>query len=1449
MPSNQFGTEPAATGGAANLSNYYTKAETNGFLAGKCTKTGGKLDTTEVPDLAITSVTTVADNTARDALTVQQGDVAYVTGDGLTYMWSGTAWVQIDSTSVSWDNVKSSGNQSVTSKFTAVDASLSSAVIATGTPGTYQLPMRNSTNNGTEWRDLKLMSSGGAGTTLTALGHSYNEDGSQLNSQRTNIGGSSRVGHYVLKTFNTDWPLSYAKSGDNQTIHLGWVGQAGHDGQFLKYNHSTQTATWDAPSTTGGVTTFKNLSDTPGAYTNNDHFGLCVNGTSDGVVFRNLVLKSEGSSGITGTNHSMVGPTTTVENNYVKRLVAGSNITITQTGDSNQGLLISSTASGGSGGATIDDGNIATGTTWSSTQIANMLNTKAAGSHTHVIGDVTNLQGALDAKVDDTQVKTSNSTNAADVYSCTYINDTTKLLGTGSLTNQLLGWNGNGWGAQSVGASGTYLKSTGTGGLTYTNFINDSGNGASDQCYSSQKMYSDLQGKAALSHNHDSDYIKISDRKSAVSSTSTDLYDAGYLNTQLAARMSKTVTDMGSSGTQLYQVTGNALGLKRLAGGTNVTLSESTSGIVTITAAGGGSGGTTIAAGNTSSTPHVVWSGSAWVPGKVSLDDIVPNTSNANGKVLKYDGSTSSVTWQDDAQGSSVTLTSLLPSGGSNGQILKFNGTDMYWATDATSSGNADGVVTDVTLTSTGQLRVTTTLGSTTTVLTEQIDTDKIGWKWYAAFGDLPTASSYHGAIFHVHNDAAMYFSHGGNWHKIANDSAVSANATAIASAQATISGHTSTLASHLASIQTNANAIVPIQATVGAHTSAIATAEADIVTNTNAITLLQNKTQYQTASSNETQFSGDIRASNVEAQSTGTSIISHTRTTTSSSSYQLGQYQFKGINSASAAKTYGGISLYVTDHTSGQESSQLAFFYEHLGVTRAPLSLEQGQVRFSDNIKLSGSANLVFKDSTEQASAVTAPTSSGQVLTATGAGTWAWAAAAGGLTPLTSYTSSPNNNDVYSTSVINSRIDNMGVFPPQANQANMFLTTDGSTLGWGTIPVYTSATTTGVAPNAVYAVTHLNAVHTASDARHTALETKTQDMQLVGAGTLTRFNTSLDVVGYINASSAQSVAMTTTNTALHSANQTLNTYIAEGKNSAQAYTSYSKIKTEAKVGTSGSEYGQLTISTIDNGTVTEKLFVGQASSADADVKVLGALEVASTQYTSVAGTQSRPVTTPGAGDVGKVLTAANGSFSWAAAAGGSPSYPTYNMATTSPDGLGRGARPNIIIENQFFTSDHEKVPMLINGRRGPTGSPNEDSHHYNLRSGGSLIFWHITHGFNFNTVYLHQGWNATQKTNVFEVYASDDRVVWTQLASSAINNWASWSAPSSDSGISHQYNSGGGQGNVKLSWTQEANKYYRFYMLKNGSAGNATTTDTSWKGSAYNIYYTAIYEIEWGRE
>lgn len=41
----------------------------------------------------------------------------------------------------------------------------------------------------------------------------------------------------------------------------------------------------------------------------------------------------------------------------------------------------------------------------------------------------------------------------------------------------------------------------------------------------------------------------------------------------------------------------------------------------------------------------------------------------------------------------------------------------------------------------------------------------------YSSTSDLPSASTYHGAIAHVHAEGALYFAHGGSWNKLANDS------------------------------------------------------------------------------------------------------------------------------------------------------------------------------------------------------------------------------------------------------------------------------------------------------------------------------------------------------------------------------------------------------------------------------------------------------------------------------------------------------------------------------------------------------------------------------------------------------------------------------------------------------------------------------------------------------
>ena len=64
-------------------------------------------------------------------------------------------------------------------------------------------------------------------------------------------------------------------------------------------------------------------------------------------------------------------------------------------------------------------------------------------------------------------------------------------------------------------------------------------------------------------------------------------------------------------------------------------------------------------------------------------------------------------------------------------------------------------------------------LGNSSNVLTDIIDANglldvssganKIVF-YYAALADLPSASTYHGAVAHVHATGGLYFAHGGNW-------------------------------------------------------------------------------------------------------------------------------------------------------------------------------------------------------------------------------------------------------------------------------------------------------------------------------------------------------------------------------------------------------------------------------------------------------------------------------------------------------------------------------------------------------------------------------------------------------------------------------------------------------------------------------------------------------------
>ena len=109
--------------------------------------------------------------------------------------------------------------------------------------------------------------------------------------------------------------------------------------------------------------------------------------------------------------------------------------------------------------------------------------------------------------------------------------------------------------------------------------------------------------------------------------------------------------------------------------------------------------------------------------GTVSINNIVyPGADGTAGQVLTTDGS--------------GTLSFATPSSGGN-QTLTLNGTAGQLAISGSGGNSVD-------------LRQTQFL--------------------YSALSDLPSASTYHGAIAHVHAEGALYFAHSGSWNKLQND-------------------------------------------------------------------------------------------------------------------------------------------------------------------------------------------------------------------------------------------------------------------------------------------------------------------------------------------------------------------------------------------------------------------------------------------------------------------------------------------------------------------------------------------------------------------------------------------------------------------------------------------------------------------------------------------------------
>lgn len=136
----------------------------------------------------------------------------------------------------------------------------------------------------------------------------------------------------------------------------------------------------------------------------------------------------------------------------------------------------------------------------------------------------------------------------------------------------------------------------------------------------------------------------------------------------------------------------------------------------------------------------------------------------------------------------------------SNGDVLKWNGSDYIWDSDVSNNLSSVSVTTMGASaggflsydSSTGvftfrpaDLSGYVQIGSETSTLNDVVQrghtttTTAVIPFLYSNQGSFPNASTYHGAIAHSHADGAMYFAHAGSWHKLANDAALNGNTDA----------------------------------------------------------------------------------------------------------------------------------------------------------------------------------------------------------------------------------------------------------------------------------------------------------------------------------------------------------------------------------------------------------------------------------------------------------------------------------------------------------------------------------------------------------------------------------------------------------------------------------------------------------------------------------------------
>jgi len=125
------------------------------------------------------------------------------------------------------------------------------------------------------------------------------------------------------------------------------------------------------------------------------------------------------------------------------------------------------------------------------------------------------------------------------------------------------------------------------------------------------------------------------------------------------------------------------------------------------------------------------------------------------------------------------------------------------------------------------------------------------------------------------------------------------------------------------------------------------------------------------------------------------------------STGQRVGALIFRAKNSSNGYKDYSFLEQTITSNTASSEYATLDLFtivggsgtkvaeFGKASSSDSAVKFPHGDVTVTNNLT---ATSVTYGSNGAQSRAVTAPTSSGQVLTATGAGTWAWASASSGL-------------------------------------------------------------------------------------------------------------------------------------------------------------------------------------------------------------------------------------------------------------------------------------------------------------------------------------------------------------------------------------------------------------------------------------------------------------------